>query len=135
MRAARQCRTPNGIDMIPRWRNELRRLWEPYLFDREPMALLASLQAQPQSMKDYGHEYPHLHRVCDVQLGANLPRRAVRRLRGGAVVRADRRLRRRSGRGGRAVLAQRREASLADWVDEMLRDGDPKAAVDWERYR
>ena len=97
-------------------------------------ALLAFIAAHPQSMRGCGHEYPHLHRICDVQLGGKL-------FRVGRCLTCAEEL---SFEPIDVAIAHLDEAGvpywltgmkLANWVDEMMRDGDPKEAIDWERYR
>ncbi len=112
--------------------DQLKRLWERYLSDLVAAPLLAFLGAHPRATLDCGHEYPHLHRVCDVALSGRMFRvnRCVTcgealffRPIPADVARPDE----------PGVPYRLSGAKLARWVDDVRRN-DPKEETDWELY-
>ena len=115
------------------WRNRLRVLWEQYLLDGHAMPLLAFIEAHPQSMAACGHEYPHLHRVCDITLSGKAFR-VTRCFTCGeelsfCPITTDIHRPYESG-----VPHWLSGDKLAKWIEDVSND-DPKEPTDWERYR
>ena len=54
--------------MISRYRRELRQHWDLFTQDHNAAKLLAFVRNNPTVTTDCGHEFPYLHRICDVIL-------------------------------------------------------------------
>lgn len=50
--------------------NQLKSAWEEYLKTSDDDALLFAIRKHATPMPE-SVEYPHAHRICDVQIGAN----------------------------------------------------------------
>jgi hypothetical protein len=118
------------------WREQLRLVWEQYLSGGDGSALHAFIEAHPKSMTDCGHEYPYLHRVCDVRLGGR-PFRVGRCITCGEELSFTPVNECLARVGVAGVPYWLSGAKLAQWVEQEVNGGPdwkPARAVDWKRY-
>ncbi len=103
------------------------------MLDGQALPLLTFFDAHPQSMADCGHEYPSVHRVCDISLDGKAFR-VTRCFTCGEAL---------SFRPIPPEIAGPNESGvpywlsgdkLAQWVKDVSSD-DPKDDTDWERYK
>jgi hypothetical protein len=114
-------------------RDVLRLIWEQYLLDGEPTPLLAFIEAHPESMTACSHEYPHMHRICDIILNEKAFR-VTRCVSCGEELSFPPITSDIAQCGGSGVPYWLSGAKLSQWVEDVT-SHDPEEAADWHKYR